>query len=273
MDFQTKYSKRHLNGTIYIATRRVLEEKQRSELESGAGELYLWFKAPFAAYDIEQIAQVASELGEIYVIRFKVDFRSESRGYAFLQYIDASLQAKALEVLKQRFRDLNLDINILPSRNCRELVMITAAGTGPTPLKVYQQMLKICSFNSVRVYEYRPHTYMHVFSYVNNEAATLAFRDIRANILRFGHAAHVSWLRTNQTLDNDDFVTDCCQQLDSEMKPESNAESCNCFTFSRPQVVVIVFSEECQQFQGNATTCGIMQLNECKPEQEEEQQL
>ncbi|XP_034137253.1 protein tumorous imaginal discs, mitochondrial-like isoform X2 [Drosophila guanche] len=97
MDFQTKYSKRHLNGTIYIATRRVLEEKLRSELESGAGELYLRFKAPFAAYDIEKIAQLAGELGEIYVIRFKVDFRNESRGYAFLQYIDASLQAKAME--------------------------------------------------------------------------------------------------------------------------------------------------------------------------------
>ncbi|SPP87539.1 Hypothetical predicted protein [Drosophila guanche] len=236
MDFQTKYSKRHLNGTIYIATRRVLEEKLRSELESGAGELYLRFKAPFAAYDIEKIAQLAGELGEIYVIRFKVDFRNESRGYAFLQYIDASLQAKAMEVLKQRFRDISLDINILPSRNLRELVMITSAGTCLTPLKVYQQMLKLCSFNSVRVYEYRPNTYMHVFSYVNNEAATLAIRHIRTNILLFGSAAHVSWLRTNQTLDHDDFVTECCQQLDSQMKPESNAESCSCFTFSRPQV-------------------------------------
>ncbi|XP_022215506.2 uncharacterized protein LOC111069663 [Drosophila obscura] len=235
MDFQTQYSKRHLNGTIYIATRRVLDEKLRSELESGAGEMYLLFKAPYSTYGIEEIAQVASELGEIFVIRFKVDFRNESRGYAFLQYIDASLQATAMQVLRKRFSDINLDITIFPSRNARELILLTGSGEGSTPFQIYQQMRTLCSFNSVRVYEYRPRTYLHVFSYVNNEAATLAHRRIRENILLFGPAAHVSWLRSNQTVDNDDFVTACCQQLDNEQLTPPNPKACNCFTFSRPQ--------------------------------------
>lgn len=32
--------------------------------------------------------QVATELGDVYKLRFKIDFSGASRGYAYLQYID-----------------------------------------------------------------------------------------------------------------------------------------------------------------------------------------
>lgn len=42
--------------------------------------------------------QVAIELGDVYMLRFKIDFSGCSRGYAYLQYIDAQHKALALEM-------------------------------------------------------------------------------------------------------------------------------------------------------------------------------
>ncbi|XP_017157063.1 uncharacterized protein LOC108165517 [Drosophila miranda] len=233
MDFQSQYSKRQLNGTVYIASRRVLDKKLRSELESGAGELYLMFKAPFATYSIDEIARVASELGEIFVMRFKVDFQNNSRGFAFLQYIDASLQTEAIHVLSQRFRDINLDIAIYPSRNSKELIM--ESSDDPSPYHVYEQMRSLCAFTGVRVYEDRPRSYVYIFAYINNDAAIKAYRKIRENIMLFGSAARISWLPNNRTVVEDDFVPECCQILDDNLVPP-DLKTCNCFSFSPKNV-------------------------------------
>lgn len=42
--------------------------------------------------------QVAVELGDVYMLRFKIDFSGSSRGYAYLQYIDARRKALAMEM-------------------------------------------------------------------------------------------------------------------------------------------------------------------------------
>ncbi|EDW30046.1 GL22560 [Drosophila persimilis] len=270
MDFHSQYSKRQLNGTVYIASRRVLNKTLRSELQNGAGELYLMFKAPYASYNIDEIARVASELGEIFVMRFKVDFQYNSRGFAFLQYIDTSLQTEAIQVLSQRFRAIHLDIAIYPSRNARELIMLTKESHDPSPYHVYQQMRSLCAFKSVRVYEYRPRRYAHIFAYTNNDEAIKAYRMIRENMVLFGSTASISWLRNNRTVVKDDFVPSCCQKLDNNLVPP-NLKACNCFTFS-PKHCRCPSSLECQEFQGNATTCGIMQLNECNEEHEQKQE-
>lgn len=39
---------------------------------------------------------VAIELGDVYKLRFKIDFFGESRGYAYLQYIDERNMTRAL---------------------------------------------------------------------------------------------------------------------------------------------------------------------------------
>ncbi|EDW40669.1 GM24958 [Drosophila sechellia] len=41
MDFDSKYCKSQVNGTISIVTRKVLDENLKSLLEEGEGELFL----------------------------------------------------------------------------------------------------------------------------------------------------------------------------------------------------------------------------------------
>lgn len=41
--------------------------------------------------------EVASELGEVYIMRYKIDFSGNSRGYAYLQYINVDLKESAMQ--------------------------------------------------------------------------------------------------------------------------------------------------------------------------------
>ena len=45
----------------------------------------------------QQIAEIAILLGEMYILRFKVNFIGESRGFAYLQYLNPSLMPLALK--------------------------------------------------------------------------------------------------------------------------------------------------------------------------------
>ncbi|XP_043649494.1 probable RNA-binding protein 46 [Drosophila teissieri] len=199
MDFESKYCTSHLNGTISITTRKVLDENQKSLLEEGEGELFLTCISKDQRCSPERIVELASELGEVYVLRYKIDFSGKSRGYAYLQYINAPLKEAALEYLPMRFRKLNLPIKVETSMNNRELVLHRVESS-LRPWQVYQKMLEIHPFTILRVYEYRLDKFFYIFGYRNNDTAASAHKRVRNAIRKFGKRAHIAWLSQEHIL-------------------------------------------------------------------------
>nr|XP_036672397.1 uncharacterized protein LOC108012240 [Drosophila suzukii] len=207
------YCKSQVNGTISITTRIVLNDTLKFSLEEGAGELYLTFIPKRCTP--EKIAQVASELGEIYALRFKIDFSGYSRGYAYLQYVNTPLKEAALRYLPRRFRQMNLPIRVMTSENNRELVLSRVQSL--RPWQVYQEMRKIFPFTILRVYESRPTgQFIYIFRYSNNDKAASAHRRIRNTIRRFGARARISWLCRSHFLSGEKNEH-CCRKFQDSL--------------------------------------------------------
>ncbi|XP_039486489.1 APOBEC1 complementation factor [Drosophila santomea] len=199
MDFESKYCISHLNGTISITTRKVLDENQKSLLEDGEGELFLTCLTKDQRCSPERLVELASELGDIYLLRYKIDFSGKSRGYAYLQYINAPLKEAALEYLPMRFRKLHLPIKVQASMNNRELVLCGVESSF-RPWQVYQEMLEIQPFSNLRVYEYRLDKFFYIFGYRNSDTAASAHKRVRNAIRKFGTHASISWLSQEHIL-------------------------------------------------------------------------
>ncbi|XP_041564352.1 probable RNA-binding protein 46 isoform X2 [Drosophila elegans] len=214
MDFENFYRTSQVNGTIYITTRKELDKDLKSSLEEGAGE----------------IVEVASELGEIYALRFKIDFSGQSRGYAYLQYINEALKEAALEYLPRRFSQLNIQIRVLTSNNNREL-LLNRVHKSFSPWQVYQEMRKIYPFAILRVYEFRYNEFIYIFGYRNNDAAANAHQSIRNAIRRFGGRAHISWFSRKNYLSGVKVNSYCCRKLDKENIKLVPGIANNCFKF------------------------------------------
>lgn len=107
------------NGTKYLKSRKKLDEQLQNELNACVGEVSLFCgiykvllkRRILMCFNIfckifldgipadtrpEKIAEIASQLGEVYVLRFKVNFSGDSRGFAYLQYINPSLMSFAI---------------------------------------------------------------------------------------------------------------------------------------------------------------------------------
>ncbi|KAH8293779.1 hypothetical protein KR054_004409 [Drosophila jambulina] len=226
MDFESKYHKSQVNGTIYITTRQVLAKDLRYSLELGAGELYLKYIPKNVTP--EMIIKIASALGEIYALRYKIDFCGGSRGFAYLQYIDENIKNKALKLLPQRFQKKRLDIRVFSSINARELLLERVKTFNP--VQVYHEMRKLSPFIMMRVFEHRPMRFFYIFEYRNNEAAASAHRDLRHIIRLFGPQAYISWLDSCHPASSRYGMSECCQELDLELRLP-DPRKCNCFRF------------------------------------------
>ncbi|KAH8361414.1 hypothetical protein KR084_001480 [Drosophila pseudotakahashii] len=229
MDFECLYRVSQVNGTIYITTRQVLDEDLKTSLEEGEGELFLTGIPKDQRSSPEKIVKLASELGEIYALRFKIDYAGNSRGYAYLQYINPVLKEKAMEYLPERFHQMNLPIKVMTSMNKRELLLNQVQSL--RPWQVYQEMRKIFPFAILRVYEYQSGKFIYIFGYRNNDTAANAHQSIRNTIRRFGARAHISWLCRKHILSGAKLNSHCCQKLDdNHMLLVTSAEK-YCFTF------------------------------------------
>ncbi|XP_016969077.1 probable RNA-binding protein 46 isoform X2 [Drosophila rhopaloa] len=213
MDFESLYRTSQINGTIYITTRKELDEELKCSLEEGAGE----------------IVELASELGEIYALRFKIDFSGQSRGYAYLQYINAPLKEAALEYLPRRFSQRNLKIKVLTSNNNRELLLNRVEKL--SPWQVYQEMRKIFPFAILRVYEYQYDAFIYIFGYRNNDAAASAHQSIRNAIRKFGARARISWFSRGNFLSGAKVNSYCCRKLDLNNMDFVPSIETDCFKF------------------------------------------
>ncbi|XP_017129343.1 probable RNA-binding protein 46 isoform X1 [Drosophila elegans] len=230
MDFENFYRTSQVNGTIYITTRKELDKDLKSSLEEGAGELFLTAIRQNPHCTPEKIVEVASELGEIYALRFKIDFSGQSRGYAYLQYINEALKEAALEYLPRRFSQLNIQIRVLTSNNNREL-LLNRVHKSFSPWQVYQEMRKIYPFAILRVYEFRYNEFIYIFGYRNNDAAANAHQSIRNAIRRFGGRAHISWFSRKNYLSGVKVNSYCCRKLDKENIKLVPGIANNCFKF------------------------------------------
>ncbi|KNC29204.1 hypothetical protein FF38_01419, partial [Lucilia cuprina] len=171
------------NGTKYFKRRRKLEEQLQQQLNACAGEIFLCgIPADTRA---EKIAQVASLVGEVYILRFKVHFSGASRGFAYLQYIDPNLMTLALKKLPLLFRQLQLPtIKVCESRNTSKLLLCK---TDMSPLMVFETLKKIINFNKLVGHEIYPGCFEYQIVFKCNEEAVHARRELLKSILKFGH--------------------------------------------------------------------------------------
>ncbi|XP_064541663.1 uncharacterized protein tut [Drosophila montana] len=237
MDFnlQHKYRRSQINGTIYVTTCQTLATEQLAELESGAGELFLTRIHKRSTPD--HIMQVAIELGDVYMLRFKIDFSGCSRGYAYLQYIDAQHKALALEILQHRFRVARLKVQVRESRNRKTLVLNNVNHL--TPLQVHQELRLVGNYIKLCVYEYQPQRYIYLILYRNNDEAAMAHHMLRTRMSNFGANAFIDWLDKGQPQEVKDqpvdpLPIDCCVQLPRnghtlDLDQLQNVAECVCF--------------------------------------------
>ncbi|KAH8305295.1 hypothetical protein KR018_012368 [Drosophila ironensis] len=227
MDFENEFRTSQINGTIYIKTRQVLDSKLQYSLESGRGEIFL-NRIPRSAdkQTAKWIVELASKLGAVYVLRFKVNFSGNSRGFAYIQFIDESIYRKALKRLPAIFKAFHLPIIVCRSNNVRELYLWRVQFL--SPLQVYKEILKISPFATMRVYEQFPRMYVYIVRYINNAEAAQAHYDIRSKIRIFGTHAFIGWVNRWNFMSELKYECKDCQQLDKDLKlPDPN--KCNCF--------------------------------------------
>ncbi|XP_075161312.1 tumorous testis [Haematobia irritans] len=177
------------NGTKYIKSRKQLDEHLLDKLNACAGEIFLCCIP--ADVSAEQIAEIASQFGEIYVLRFKVTFSGESRGFSYLQYMDPSLMSLALTRLPLLFRKHSLPmIRVCQSRN--NSVLIMRGVHIPTNL-VCEYLQSLINFYYLDKREVYPGHFEYRIIFKCNEQAVHGRRELLRAISNFGSKATVMW--------------------------------------------------------------------------------
>ncbi|XP_017073952.1 uncharacterized protein LOC108109784 [Drosophila eugracilis] len=228
MDFDSCFRICQVNGTISITTRKVLDEDLIALLEQREGELFLTGIPKYHLCTPEMLVDLASELGEVYSLRYKIDFSGQTRGYAYLQYINAPLKEAALEYLPMRFSQLDLKIKVLSSNNNRELLLKRVPLL--SPWQVYQELRKIYPFTILRVYEYQYGHFIYIIGYSNNDMAAKAHHCIRSMIRKFGPRAHISWLNRHHFL-SETQKSHCCENFKEQDKLLGPVKTSRCFIY------------------------------------------
>ncbi|KAM7359175.1 tumorous testis [Cochliomyia hominivorax] len=187
------------NGTKYLKRRQKLEDHLQQQLNACVGEIFLCGIPPDTR--AEQIAEIASFVGELYILRFKVHFSGASRGYAYLQYVDPNLMSLALKKLPLLFRELKLPtIKVCESRNSSKLLLRKTFKM--SPLMVFETLKSIIKFNKLVGREIFPGYFEYQIVFKCNEEAVHARREILKSILKFGPKAAVVWDTSSFTKDN-----------------------------------------------------------------------
>ncbi|KAL9907085.1 LOW QUALITY PROTEIN: tumorous testis [Glossina fuscipes fuscipes] len=185
----TSYQK---NGTKYIKSRKMLDDKLlQQQLNSCAGEIFI--TGISRETRAERIAEIASLLGELYLLRFKVDYSGKSRGFAYLQYIDPNFMPTALIQLPLLFRQYKYTkIRVRQSSNRCKLLL---KGICCMPPEIVFDMLKQSINFELVGREIYPGYFEYQILFSCNVEAVYARRDLLRSIRKFGRNATVLWDR------------------------------------------------------------------------------
>uniref|UniRef100_A0A1A9WLL7 RRM domain-containing protein n=1 Tax=Glossina brevipalpis TaxID=37001 RepID=A0A1A9WLL7_9MUSC len=184
------------NGTKYIKSRKILDEKLQHQLNSCAGEIFIC-GIPRNTKP-ERIADIASLFGEIYVLRFKVSFSGDSRGFAYLQFLDPNLMIPALNQLPFLFRRFGYPmIRVRQSRNTCQL-LLKGIYHRVTPDEVFNTLKQTVQFVKVVCREICRECFEYQVTFSSNEEAIFARRKLLRTATKFGRNAVVVWDDTNQ---------------------------------------------------------------------------
>ncbi|EDW72764.2 uncharacterized protein Dwil_GK17182 [Drosophila willistoni] len=178
METGQSYKTTQSHGTILVETCKTLDEYRINSLRSGEGELFL--KGIHSLCTPEKIMEVATHFGEIFQMRYKIDYYGRGRGFAYLQYIDITSSALALNSLSNRFLQNGLNVTVRVSKNIRELSLHGINTLAPQ--EVYQQLQKLFEFEKLTIYGYSPDCYQYNIRFENNAAACLAHLSLRTHI-------------------------------------------------------------------------------------------
>ncbi|XP_017841643.2 uncharacterized protein LOC108599351 [Drosophila busckii] len=209
MNFDKKYCTSQINGTVYMTTMKNLSEEQLTKLNAGAGEIYL-SNIPKKC-SAKRIMQVAVKLGEVYMLRHKIDFLRDSRGFAYLQYINETHVKNTLHALQQLFWNAKLGIRVRKSRNQRRLLLNNVDRL--SPVQVYHELSKYSQYIKLCVHEVQPYYYIYVIEYRNNDKAAIAHHMLRSKMGHFGANAYIEWLDKYQENNTSQTLPSCCLQL------------------------------------------------------------
>ncbi|XP_073839403.1 tumorous testis [Musca autumnalis] len=182
------------NGTKYLKSRKKLDEQLQRQLNACAGEIFL--SGIPGETRPEKIAEIAAQLGEVYVLRFKVNFSGDSRGFAYLQYMDPSLMYYAIAKLPSLFHQNSLPmIRVRQSRNSS--VLLLRKTHQMTPKAVFETLTGLITFNGLLVREIHAGNCEYLIFFKCNEEAVHARRELLRSITQFGRSAVVLWENSN----------------------------------------------------------------------------
>ncbi|KAI9581530.1 hypothetical protein GQX74_012855 [Glossina fuscipes] len=164
----------------------------QQQLNSCAGEIFI--TGISRETRAERIAEIASLLGELYLLRFKVDYSGKSRGFAYLQYIDPNFMPTALIQLPLLFRQYKYTkIRVRQSSNRCKLLL---KGICCMPPEIVFDMLKqSIKFDKLVGREIYPGYFEYQILFSCNVEAVYARRDLLRSIRKFGRNATVLWDR------------------------------------------------------------------------------
>ncbi|XP_055915328.1 uncharacterized protein LOC129948379 [Eupeodes corollae] len=179
-----------INGTKYYKNVNPCSFEVKEQLEKCAGEMFLSGIPEHITAD--QIANVACLLGEMYILRFKVNFAGLSRGFAYLQYMNPSLMDYALQSLPYLFMEYKLgNIHVQPSKNNSNLVLRYT--TGMTTEEVHNTLAEMCNFQECNVRYFRGNRMEFQLVFGSNEDAVRARRNLLGQVHMFGELATIGW--------------------------------------------------------------------------------
>ncbi|XP_061398893.1 dead end protein 1 [Musca vetustissima] len=183
------------NGTKYLKSRKKLDDELQRQLNACVGEIFL--DGIPSETRPEKIAEIASQLGEVYVLRFKVNFSGDSRGFAYLQYMNPSIMQFAIAKLPTLFHQNSLSmIRVRQSRNSS--VLLLRKTYNMTPKAVSEVLNRLITFHRLIEREISPGNYEYLIVFKCNEEAVHARRELLRTITQFGRSAVVVWENDNK---------------------------------------------------------------------------
>ncbi|XP_054732475.1 uncharacterized protein LOC129240595 [Anastrepha obliqua] len=191
----THYESYQENGTKYLKSLRSIHESLQIQLNACAGEIFLSGIPP--EIRAESIAEIAALLGELYILRYKVNFSGDSRGFAYLQYLNPTLMKTAIIRLPELFRQNSLPmIRVRQSRNSSKLLLKKTYRMSPE--SVYEKLRNLITFDKLIGREIFPGCFEYQIIFKCNEEAVHARRELLRTISKFGRNAIVVWDTSNE---------------------------------------------------------------------------
>ncbi|XP_055842410.1 dead end protein 1 [Episyrphus balteatus] len=181
-----------INGSKYYKNYNECPPQLKNKLEQCAGEIFISAIPEHTTAD--QMAAVACLLGEMYILRFKVNFAGLSRGFAYLQYMDPNLMNYAIDTLPHLFAANRLgDIRVHRSRNTSNLVLRNVTDMNPDEVRI--TLAEMCKYRecNLRFLRDKDNTIEYQLVFGSNEDAVKARRLLLGEVDIFGTSATIGW--------------------------------------------------------------------------------